>query len=573
MRTNGKWTTEWVKALSAWHPQYDEEARLLRKPFSSPGYHTTLKGGLVHPTRESLVYAVALLDSGEEEHRSRAFDIIDRVVSLQDTDRSSPTFGIWSWFYEEPLAMMSPPDWNWADFCGKQLLLAAIRHGGAFPPELLERTERAVLNSCDAIIKRDVGPDYTNIAIMGAFVTLIAGERFGEARCREYGLERLAKFYRHTKEQGTFTEYNSPTYTIVAIEELSSIATETRLEDAKVMVAELLDTAWEMVAYHFHPVLKQWSGPHSRAYRTMLNAGTLTFLQMACGGNIRLLPDERLEFGLTWYGNDIRCPDKYVPYFLEAGERERAGTIAKPKDGAPPRTATMYMNGAFSLGTFGSEIMWNQRRNLLAYVANGDGCAYVHLRVLRDGYDLSSAVFAGVQRRGDVLYAIRFATDGGGTHPNLDPVNGVVRASDLRIRLEIGGSREGLSIDRREGAVDIRFPGVRMRLVPLHGTLGGATAFDWDVADGEDTTGVDLVLYAGEPREFDFRSIPDACFVFALSISESDIASTASINPTADEVECRLVPEKGGDIRLTVSTKPDTIAELHANVKTGRNDP
>jgi hypothetical protein len=45
---------------------------VLRRPFSSPGYHTQLTGGFVHSTRESLAYAVGLLDTGRAADLTRA---------------------------------------------------------------------------------------------------------------------------------------------------------------------------------------------------------------------------------------------------------------------------------------------------------------------------------------------------------------------------------------------------------------------------------------------------------------------------------------------------------------------
>lgn len=101
-----------LKALSREDERYDPAERMIRRPFSSPGYHTTLKGGYVHPTRDSLNYAVALLDSGQLERLERAEQILRRVIALQDQAPDSRTYGIWSWFLEEPLDKMSPPDWN-----------------------------------------------------------------------------------------------------------------------------------------------------------------------------------------------------------------------------------------------------------------------------------------------------------------------------------------------------------------------------------------------------------------------------------------------------------------------------
>jgi len=73
-----------LKALSKQDVRYDPAEQMIRRPFSSPGYHTTLKSGYVHPPRDSLNYAVALLDSGDPDRCKRAQEILRKVISLQD---------------------------------------------------------------------------------------------------------------------------------------------------------------------------------------------------------------------------------------------------------------------------------------------------------------------------------------------------------------------------------------------------------------------------------------------------------------------------------------------------------
>lgn len=99
---------------------------------------------------------------------------------------------------------MAPPDWNWADFCGSRLVQAIARHGHRFPEGLREDMIHSIDYACEAIIRRNVGPDYTNIAIIGAFVTRIAGEQLGREDYAAYGLERLRKLHAHTMEHGAF---------------------------------------------------------------------------------------------------------------------------------------------------------------------------------------------------------------------------------------------------------------------------------------------------------------------------------------------------------------------------------
>ncbi|TXK70059.1 hypothetical protein [Paenibacillus sp. N3.4] len=63
------------------HSDYNEENSMLRRPFTSPGYHTTIKEAeYVHPIIAALDYALAILDSGDELHRERAFNTLRTVL-------------------------------------------------------------------------------------------------------------------------------------------------------------------------------------------------------------------------------------------------------------------------------------------------------------------------------------------------------------------------------------------------------------------------------------------------------------------------------------------------------------
>jgi hypothetical protein len=57
-----------------------------------------------------------------------------------------------------------------------------------------------------------MGPGYTNIALMGTYVTYVAAELYGWPDLKAYAAARLRRFCDYTLEQGAFTEYNSPTY-------------------------------------------------------------------------------------------------------------------------------------------------------------------------------------------------------------------------------------------------------------------------------------------------------------------------------------------------------------------------
>jgi hypothetical protein len=539
---------------------YNSELCLLRSPFSSPGYHTTIKQAeFIHATRESLIYALALLDTELDENKQRAFDIIAKIVSLQDTDRSRSTFGIWSWFYEESLDQMSPPDWNWADFCGKQLVLALSRHGHRFPQQLRDTVIQSIYNACDAIIKRDVGPHYTNIAIMGAFVTLIAGERFGRSDYAEYGLNRLAKLHRFTMERGAFQEYNSPPYTYIAILELSKIRNETSEDEAKRLSGELLDLAWSSVAEHFHSASKQWSGPHARCYQTLLSVENQAFLQLATNGKLMFFPWETLPYQEEWYESGFYCPEPFVESFLTSKEKEIRQLYAVNATNHTEHWATTYMTAQYSVGSHSREVMWNQKRPLLVYSDNGGQATYVQLRCLHDGYDYCSAVFNGKQNRQHVLFGIEFITNGGDTHPSLDKTGGVIEASDLRLRMEIGGCLDQVVGESSDSGAVISIGKLDMLLRTWYAafTEDGVphAPMIWEIHEDGRTFNVDLIIYSGERRSIDFRLMQEAAFLFSF-VMDSDETPPA---PMIEQDENQLIVSIGskpGEPAFVLNKRP-----------------
>ncbi len=512
-----------LKALAEQDERYDPAEQMIRRPFSSPGYHTALKGGDVHPTRDSLNYAVALLDSGEPGRLERAEKILRRVISLQDQDPNSRTYGIWSWFMEEPLEKMSPPDWNWADFCGAQLLQVAIDHADRLPADLQRQVRDSILHAGRAIKRRNVGPGYTNIAVMGAYVTLVAGELFDDADLANYGKARLKRFYDHTFEQGSFSEYNSPTYSIVAISEISRMLRHVKDAESRRLLAELNRFAWSHVARHFHPPTRQWAGPHSRCYATLLREGTLAFIQQATRGKVRFLPEGQALEDLDAHRLRAECPEAFFRYFTELPEpRLEVETFARNKPGEHDVIGTTYLHPDFTLGSVNVGDLWNQRRPLLAYWKTDAGVVAMRLRCLHDDYDYSSASIFTIQDQADILGAVVFATDRGDTHISLDRIKeATIKAKDLRVRLEFEGAVAQMQLPlTRSGQMNIDFQ-------IAHAVFGGQPV-KIEVGRGDNTAWRDVVLYRGPEKDINFTQIAEAAVIFALSISPHQ--SSASNN-------------------------------------------
>ena len=473
---------------------------------------TTLTGGLVHSTRESLAYAVGLLDTGRPADLERAIAVIQRVVALQDSDPASKTYGIWSWFLEEPLATMSPPDWNWADFNGVSLLQIARDHRARLPADLAHAVDKAILRCCAAIKKRDVGPSYTNIAIMGTYVTLVAGEIYGLPEFLTYGLERLTRIHQFTAENGAFEEYNSPTYTVIALLELSRLKAHVKTPTAQPMIDALLRRTWEEVATHFHAPTRQWAGPNSRAYASLNRPGNLALIQRATAGHVTFGIDDpdREELRLP-----VVCPPDLEPLFGPLMEpRTVTETFIKRTD----TVGTTYLQPKFALGTINHGDLWNQRRPLLLHFGAVAQPGYVQLRFLKNNYDFSSAIFSGAQRAGLAVGTVHLITNGGDTHISLDLVkNGRIRARDLRLRFEVGGPAAKTARVSAGPTSLITTDDLQITIKIVRARFDGHDATI--SAGGDDKTNwLDVVFFAGEEREFDLAALDEAFAGFALSV-------------------------------------------------------
>jgi hypothetical protein len=564
-----------LAALEKRDADYDAKEKMTRRPFSSPGYHTTLNGGMVHSTRESFSYAVALLDSGDAKRLARAVDILRRVIALQDQDPNSKTYGIWSWFMEEPLAKMSPPDWNWADFCGTQLLQVARDHMQRLPQDLQDDVRKSILHAAQSIKRRNVGPGYTNIALMGAYVTLVAGEMFDVPELADYGKTRLKAFYDYTLPDGSFSEYNSPTYTIVAITEISRMLNHVQDKKSQEMLEELNRFAWRHVARRFHPPTRQWAGPHSRCYRTLLGEGTLAFIQRATGGKTHFMSDEEAAVSLDACRVRARCPDDLVHYFTSLPQaRQEKETFVKGGENRPATIGTTWLHPQFALGSANLSDLWNQRRPLIAYWKQDMGIAALRLQCLHDGYDYASGALFCVQDKGDLLGGVTFVTDGGDTHGSLDRVkNATIKAKDMRLRFELEGKVDRIRLPNNP---DIKQP-IRLTLGDVACDLQFAHAVfgDFPIAmeTGHDdkSAWLDLVLYRGEQRDISFRDLSEAAVVFALSMNpkskapeSKDVFSGFSFSRGRGKILATWRRSGQLELHLTIPEKPAPFGSLRS---------
>ena len=220
-RAEEGWTSQWDEALLAaeldrFGKNYDDSEQMIRgRRGPEYNYATNVRSMAIHPTRDSLEYASLLLYSRTPAMTARAVAILRRVLPLQVQKPSSPYFGLWSYYLEEPAEKMHSADFNWADFNGSSLLNILLVHEKSLPADVAAQARRALSYATASIRKRDVSLYYTNIAVQGTYVTLAAAELLGDRDLLAYAKQRMLRLAATVDQSGSFAEYNSPTYMAV----------------------------------------------------------------------------------------------------------------------------------------------------------------------------------------------------------------------------------------------------------------------------------------------------------------------------------------------------------------------
>jgi len=511
-------------------PRYDDDVGMLATTWHSPGYHTTVANGArAHPTRDSLTYALALLQSGESERAERAGRIVGKVLTLQDTNPDSKTYGIWPWLLEEPLSKMSPPDWNWAAFCGALIAQMLIEAKDRLEPGVAEAMRESLNHAARSIVRRNVGPGYTNIAVMSAGVTVAAGELLAESELLEYGVGQLQKIVEHREFHGGFNEYNSPTYTMVALHECERMLELVKHEAARADAERLRRYLWQTIADHFHPATGQWAGPHSRDYGLWVRADRARYLAEQTGAAVRVHPKAGSSTS-SWPNlmKPLPCPPDLAGRFHRLPEPEvevvrRA--IRRDTDEASTWITTWFTPDA-CLGSVNRGLFWTQRHVVLAYWNGPDAVPVaLRLRFLHDDVDFSSAYSHNAQQANRILSAVGVVTNRGDFHPSLDrPKDGTFEAEDFRLRCELVGTGAAARA-LEDGRYELAAGAYR---VVIHTSPGRFDTYPvrWETSNDDERACVDAVCYHGEKRAFTLADLREVRVLAGIELIGADAAPT-----------------------------------------------
>lgn len=487
---------------------YEDNIGLLYENFNNPNaYHTLLRCGKYHRISTNSEYAIALLDGKRSEDKEIACKIINKVIDAQCKEKGK-MFGLWAYFFEEPLEQMDEPDWNMADFNGIYLLQAVLDYENVLGEVLYKKTVKACLDACECTTFRNVSIVYTNVTIMDIYLNIVCGERFSE-KYFNYGLKKLTDFYNHIMINQCYDEYNSPTYSVVAVNILSLMLKHIKNKDALSMINKLYDIQWKMIAEHYIPSIGEWAGPQYRAYTEFLDSNTIAVLKYAT--NQELKETDEIDLMTMRYG--VKCPEKYIKNFFDNKEFFKSNVIrnlcTEPEFGI--RILERFcIAPKFSLGTFSNIGTWNQHRFLLGYFGNKQEKYCLRARVLHDGYDFCSGFINTLQEQKGAFSIFSFCTDGGDTHVTLDMVkNKKILASDMRIRYQLKGNSNNVKIEKKESEVILEINDTIVKIGFSAAYFGNENPY-FEINKDDENINIDMVLYSGPEKTVDFGNMERA---------------------------------------------------------------
>ena len=509
--------------------RYNASLGMLGQVFTSPGYHTRLASGAwVHPTVHSLEYAVLLLRHGPTELHSRAETILDRVLPLQDADPVSPYFGIWPYVFEEPISQMSPPDGNWAIFCGGRVAEALVAGKGILPEALMERMKTALRNSGMFSFRSNILPGYTNISVMGGGVAAMAGELAGMPQLLEYGRRRLEAVVQSIEGNGTLCEYNSLPYNLITIHECERVLFLLKDEQTRRHAETIRAAAWRMLADLFHPGLQMFSGPQARAYADFPDPITVEKLS------------ERLGFQLTckttdehtlWTGPidltlvPLPCPEESRERFrkLPATPHQHKALFIRRSPELTTAGTSWFSEGS-TLGSVTRENFFYQRRPVFgSWKTDEDPAVVLKLQFLCNGRPFSSAYSINAQEQNHVLSAVALIKNLGYHTPHMDiPEDGIFKIRSLRFRYVLEG--KGVHAQALDsGRFALSAGDWKAVIDPVSARIGEYQG-RWEHANEEGRAMVDAVIYEGEEIELPIRKTGDVEIAAGLSLLPVDAA-------------------------------------------------
>lgn len=264
----------WTEHSLRWaDARWDDSVALLRVPNPGRRMPTVTQ---VHLVRETVWYAVGLLIRQQAGDVDRAIRAMDSLLNYQFDQPGTVFHGTFYRAPEEPPPPENPVEWrdydpNWREFIMTVCIILLLEYDEFIPDALREKIMQALKLAAEGAFARNVRPEYTNIALMSAFMLDYAGEEFEEPLWREQGQQLAQAVYDLFKRQATFHEYNSPIYYGVDLYALALWRRYGLTAHFRSLGERMEIKLWQDIAQFYHAGMRNLCGPFDRSYGMDMN--------------------------------------------------------------------------------------------------------------------------------------------------------------------------------------------------------------------------------------------------------------------------------------------------------------
>ncbi|WP_126602885.1 hypothetical protein [Dictyobacter aurantiacus] len=355
---------EMMEMALAWLDRYwDAEVGLLKMEAEQDEDSTTTPVLLVHHVRETIWYALGLLQRRAASDHERALQAIQTVLSYQFDEPGKPYDGTWYRLSEEPHPGEDAKVWrdydpNWREFIGSTLAIILLEHEADLPGNLVAGIEQALRRAIRGALERRLPASYTNIALMHAFLLDCTGRRFGDPDWQSRGEAYAHEIYQLFEPNHAFAEFNAPTYYGVDLYALGLWRSYSSSSLLQRLGSDMEARLWRDVALMYHAGMKNMAGPFDRAYgMDMQSYASLIglWIWMATGKEFAPFPDVSRPFAHQhdfafvpcYIAVGVSVPDDVLPHLRSfQGERQVVRTITNH----PRRVAHAWVGQHILLG-------------------------------------------------------------------------------------------------------------------------------------------------------------------------------------------------------------------------------
>jgi hypothetical protein len=219
-----------------------------------------------YTSRRLFLYALGLCEAGEHLDRlPRLFELAER---LQQRNPEKDGYGNFYWYSNRP----EVKDRNAVDFCMEPATLIWLRHRDRLSQTARDRLRELMKYGIEGCLRHQVGPSYTNIALMNAGNLIRLGEALDRPDVADEGYERLRTFSLYTWHAGVH-EYVSATYYRVDLSDLMLIERFAKRESGRQQARALLKLFWTDIALNWFGPAERLAGTNSRTYDYLHNSG------------------------------------------------------------------------------------------------------------------------------------------------------------------------------------------------------------------------------------------------------------------------------------------------------------